>query len=221
MDSILRTMKKSPLDVIRSYQNSPKPPGNEWTVLPGLSEDEIAAHIVNWSTCGYPFPDLLQELLRVTAGLKRGEQQISFECPSNPYGDDLYLCPLLDDDTGNFWAMDTVVDPSRLGPIFFVCHDPPVIFYQAYDLATFLDSLLNGKAMVATDHAIWRAGAAGGVVQGDWIVFDLQAEVVGAGAPLSLYYEHPNGLERVGKSLVFRILRRERSWWQRIRDKWR
>ena len=207
-------MPESPIEVIRRLG----PTSEYFKILPGLGEEEIekaqAKH-------GSAFPEPLKALLRECAGLEGEYQSITWDST----GDDIELFPgsirLMDDGAGNYWAIDTVLDPNRLGPVFFVCHDPAVIVYEARDLAGFLELYLNSKDLSSTDGEIWSKGAAGGTREGEWLVWDLSAEKVGSGAPICIYHDDIQGLQRVGNSLTFRIKHRERTGWQRFRDNWR
>ncbi len=212
-------VSNDPISIIQEWQRTPVPTG--WRVIPGLEQNAITAHVHKWTADGYTYPELMERLLRYSAGIESPGRRCSFDGDGPGDRPLAGSIPIMSDETGNYWTIDTAFDPSRLGPVFFVCHDPPVIVYQSHDLASFLDTLLKGQPVISTDGQIWSAGAAGGERDGDWIVFDLSNEIVGRGAPLNLYYDEPEGLERVGTSLVFRIRASERTAWQRLRDRWR
>jgi hypothetical protein len=213
-------MPESPIEVIRRCQRAPNKAAGNWTVLPGLSERQIQFEEANQ---GGPLPETLKALLRETMGIQFKHQKSEFVIGCDSGSGDLFpnCIDFMNDGCGNFWVIDTALDPNRLGPVFFVCHDPPVIFYQSRDLSEFLDCILSRKEMAQTDGAIWNAGESGGRREGEWIIFDLHNEVLGSGAPLNLYYDDDSRLERVGNSLIFRIRHRTRNWWQRFRDRWR
>jgi len=46
--------------------------------------------------------------------------------------------PIAPDEFGNFWVLDLTRDTTEAAPVFFACHDPPVVLYQSPDLAQFL-----------------------------------------------------------------------------------
>ena len=46
--------------------------------------------------------------------------------------------PIAGDGFGNFWVLDLTLDDVETAPVFFVCHDPPVILYQSPDIGDFL-----------------------------------------------------------------------------------
>jgi hypothetical protein len=49
-----------------------------------------------------------------------------------------FAVPIAGDGFGNFWIVDLTSTSTTWGPIVFVCHDPPVLVYQANDLSTFI-----------------------------------------------------------------------------------
>jgi SMI1 / KNR4 family (SUKH-1) len=51
--------------------------------------------------------------------------------------------PIAADGYGNFWVVDLHPDTTRWGPIYFACHDAPVILYQADSLEQFLSELFR------------------------------------------------------------------------------
>jgi hypothetical protein len=50
--------------------------------------------------------------------------------------------PIAGDGYGNFWVVDLNANSVDFGPIYFACHDPPVIALQSISLASFLADLL-------------------------------------------------------------------------------
>lgn len=51
--------------------------------------------------------------------------------------------PIAADGSGNFWVLDLTPDTVEVAPVFFHCHDAPVLLYQSPDLATFLDEVVK------------------------------------------------------------------------------
>ena len=51
--------------------------------------------------------------------------------------------PIASDGFGNFWVIDLNPDSSDFGPVYFACHDPPVIALQSTSLSGFLKDLLR------------------------------------------------------------------------------
>jgi cell wall assembly regulator SMI1 len=57
--------------------------------------------------------------------------------------------PIAHDGFGNFWMIEHAPGQPHWGPIYFVCHDPPVAVYQCAELAEFLDGL---RALATPPH---------------------------------------------------------------------
>src|SRR5262245_2649139 len=106
---------------------------------PGMSDAEIeefARHL----PCALP-PEI-HELLRYGTGFDRSPLHILdftgrdclFEyADAFPYG-----LPIAGDGCGNFWVVDLLPESTQWGPIYFACHDAPVILYQSPTLEQFL-----------------------------------------------------------------------------------
>src|SRR5580765_2517469 len=101
-------MPESSMEVIRRCQRSPNKSLGEWSVLPGLTDEQIR---VAETEFGHPFSEPLKTLLRETAGIKLAASPITFHYGS--YELDLLrgFIHLMDDGCGNFWALDTKLDP--------------------------------------------------------------------------------------------------------------
>jgi hypothetical protein len=52
------------------------------------------------------------------------------------------------DGFGNYWVLDLLRDADECGPVFFACHDPPVIAFQSASPADFVRDVV----------AVWRPG---------------------------------------------------------------
>jgi hypothetical protein len=50
---------------------------------------------------------------------------------------------LAHDGCGNYWIVDVAAERRPLAPVFFACHDPPVILYQAESIAAFLEEVVR------------------------------------------------------------------------------
>lgn len=110
----------------------------------GLSPEEIDA-LAQELPC--PLPSEIRELLQGVGGFEGGAAEFvdftgrscSFEYqPAFPQG-----LPIAADGFGNFWVVDLLPSSRTWGPIYFACHDPPIILYQSPDLAHFLDELFK------------------------------------------------------------------------------
>ena len=93
-------------------------------------------------------PAEIRELFAVTRGYEDGPYgginfagypAAGFEFRS------VFPCELtiMPDGCGNFWVIDLTKQSTVWGPIFFVCHDPPVVVYQAGDLREFVEEWLK------------------------------------------------------------------------------
>src|SRR6266550_3361779 len=103
---------------------------------------------------GVPLPRDLRALLERTSGIEGGPldtidftgQSLSFGAPETfPSG-----LPIAGDGFGNFWVLDLTLDDVETAPVFFVCHDPPVILYQSPDIGGFLHEAFR---MLVPPHA--------------------------------------------------------------------
>jgi hypothetical protein len=111
---------------------------------PGLSEDELRELEARLPA---PIPGDVRELLAYARGFTGGATslvdltggQIDFEFyAAFPKGH-----PIATDGAGNFWVVDLLPDSAEWGPIYYVCHDPPVILYQSATLRDFLVELFK------------------------------------------------------------------------------
>lgn len=148
----------SPKQIIESvlserFQNEA---GSEFSfpLQPGLLESEYREFIAR-----LPAPPLeeIRELLFFTRGFDfspvervdlRGELAFEYEL-AFPHG-----LPICGDGFGNFWVVDVNPDSGAWAPIFYACHDPPVIAWQASSLGEFLQELLE----VGRRHATSAVG---------------------------------------------------------------
>lgn len=139
----------TPAEAIRRAQASPlvNEDGESLAVelFPPLSSaqvDALAARL----PCA--LPDDVRELLAYCGGFSgplevvdfTGEQ-CSFEAVEIfPHGH-----PIAADGYGNFWVVDLLPASTGWGPIYFACHDAPVILYQSATLSDFLGELFKGS----------------------------------------------------------------------------
>lgn len=113
-------------------------------LFPGLSEAEIAAF-----EAGLPcrIPADVRELLAFCRGFSGGAadfvdftgRDCSFEFDAAfPHG-----LPIAADGLGNFWVVDLTPHSTAWAPIYFACHDAPVILFQSPSIEHFLTELLK------------------------------------------------------------------------------
>ncbi len=134
---------------------------------PGMSDGEIesfAAHL----PC--PLPPDIRELLALCTGFEDDPidlvdftgRDCRFEfSDALPHGH-----PIAADGFGNFWVVDLLPDSTHWGPIYFACHDAPVMLYQGPTLEHFLVELFKlalppHKSLVDDVHEdrlfhVWR-----------------------------------------------------------------
>ena len=136
-------------------------------LLPPLSESEIDAFA---KSLPCPLPEDVRELLSYCRGFEGvvadrvdfTGQNMSFDHPIIfPHG-----LPIASDGFGNFWVVDLTDHSATFGPVYFACHDAPVILYQNDTLADFLTELFkacvpNYESLVNDVHddrlfEIWR-----------------------------------------------------------------
>ena len=137
----------TPLEIIHRAQAGTliDEDGNAVTLelSPALSDSELQ-DFVNRLPCRIP-PEIA-ELLGACRGFYGTVEQVDFT------GRDLMFefeqvfpdgLPIAADGYGNFWVVDLHPDTTRWGPIYFACHDAPVILYQADSLEQFLSELFR------------------------------------------------------------------------------
>lgn len=116
----------------------------ELELLPGMTDDNIAKFA---STLPCPLPDHIRSLLQFCQGFEGcGVERVdfigagmSFAHPEVfPHG-----IPIASDGYGNFWVADLNPTSTDWAPIYFACHDAPVILYQSPSLEHFLTALLS------------------------------------------------------------------------------
>jgi cell wall assembly regulator SMI1 len=134
---------------------------------PGLPPEEIDRLEAE---TGFALPRELRALLEHTAGVDGALESIDFTgqrldfelADALPRG-----LPIAHDGFGNFWVLDVVPGEPDAAPVFFACHDAPVLLYQAPDLAHFLHETVRmfvpPHASLIDDvhedrlHDVWRS----------------------------------------------------------------
>ena len=111
--------------------------------VPGLSAGDLERLEAE---VGAPLPAELRDVLELTAGIVGALETIDFT------GRDLDVevsdmlpsgLPIAHDGFGNFWVLDLTPDATGPAPVFFACHDPPVLLYQSPDLGHFLHEVFR------------------------------------------------------------------------------
>ena len=137
----------TPLEIIRRAQTGTliDEDGNVVTLelFPGLSNTELQ-DFANRVPCRIP-PEIA-ELLGACSGFSGTVEQVDFSGRDLMFEFDAafpYGLPIAADGYGNFWVVDLLPDATAWGPIYFACHDAPVILYQADSLEQFLRELFR------------------------------------------------------------------------------
>jgi cell wall assembly regulator SMI1 len=204
----------------------------ELTLLPGLDSDEVRKLETE---LGAPLPRDIDELVRHASGFEFGPvETVAFDAGFSFGMEDILprAMPLCADGFGNLWVVE--VQPSGAwGPIFFACHDPPVLIVQATDIGAFIDGILSlgrkGRTSAVTEVRdaaplrIWREDPWGipasrlrdstdatlrgfaAELKADDIVFDLREQHVGSGFAWGRHGSN-GGCKRCRDDLVFAVL---------------
>jgi cell wall assembly regulator SMI1 len=109
----------------------------------GLEAGEIDAVAAE---AGVPLPRELRAVLAHTAGIFGGFDAIDFTGRSFDFGDEEIFpasLPIAHDGSGNHWVLDLAPEEEDVAPVFYACHDPPVVVYQSPDLARFLHEVFR------------------------------------------------------------------------------
>jgi hypothetical protein len=143
-------------------------------LLPPLTEQEMSAFEL---TLPCTLPEEMRELLRFAGGFEgiacrlghRFEiEEMRFADVQGfgledvfPHGKELAV-----DGCGNSWVFDLTSESKTFAPIFFSCHDPPVVVYQTDGLLQLIREVVRGssppwKSQIADVHEslatrIWR-----------------------------------------------------------------
>ena len=115
-----------------------------------------------------PMPEEIRVALLVSKGLANGPLESFSLVDLAGFGlDEVFPHPysLAHDGSGNYWIVD-VLPAGRWGAIWYACHDPPVIAYQAGTVDEFLRDVVGLRRPGPTSpvdrvhdevvHRIWR-----------------------------------------------------------------
>lgn len=219
--------------------------GEAFTIelLPPCSEFEIESFA---KTLPCPLPDEIRELLAFARGFFGGPAELVTFMGDEGLDDGL-LCHAIamsPDGLGNYWVVDLTPESTVWGPIYFWCHDPPVLTYQCADLTEYLiavkrmctspqknpiddvsmvhtwtiwqtnPGLIPQPQAVASSDAVLSAFAA--TLESDWVICDLRAPKIGEGFSWGRGGADGNA-DRDGTRPIFAYrLPPKRSFWQRL-----
>jgi hypothetical protein len=117
-------------------------------LLPPATDAEIARVEASFSV---NLPTELKDALRVSAGFANGPIESLGFLDVDGFGmEDVFpdAYPLGHDGFGNYWILDLLPDDDDCGPVFFACHDPPVIAFQSATVSGFVRDVV----------ALWQPG---------------------------------------------------------------
>jgi SMI1 / KNR4 family (SUKH-1) len=137
----------TPLEVIRQAQADTliDEDGQVVTLelLPGLSQAELR-DFARKVPC--PIPQEIEELLSACRGFYGTIEQVDFSGVDLGFAFEAVFpfgLAIAADGFGNFWVVDLHPHSANWGPIYFACHDAPVILYQADTVEEFLSELFR------------------------------------------------------------------------------
>jgi hypothetical protein len=110
---------------------------------PGLSESEIAKFE---SSLPCPLPQEIRDLVRFCRGFDDLLESVDFTGLEGGFGLESifpYGLPMAHDGYGNYWVVDLLPESKSFGPIYFACHDAPVILFQSSTIENFLLELFK------------------------------------------------------------------------------
>jgi hypothetical protein len=93
-----------------------------------------------------PLPEELRILLGFCSGIKGCLDAIDFTGAYMLFeAEEIFPSglPIAADGCGNFWVLDLIPQTTQVAPVFYACHDAPVILYQSADVASFLSELFR------------------------------------------------------------------------------
>ena len=96
-----------------------------------------------------PLPDEIREALAVTTGFVEGPVESFSLLDLEGFGleavfPDAYS--IAHDGYGNYWVLDLLPSTIAWGPVYYACHDPAVIAYQAPSVEAFVKDLVARAA---------------------------------------------------------------------------
>jgi cell wall assembly regulator SMI1 len=163
---------------------------------------------------GQPLPEELRTLLAFCSGIDGGSLDgIDFTGARMSFGQEEIFpsgLPIAADGFGNFWVLDLTPQTTKVAPVFFACHDAPVILYQSADLASFLAEVFRmstppHKSLVDDVHEdrlfdVWRKNP--GVMDQPAAAVSSDAEVRSFAAGLPEHFQIVD-LRRVSPGMGF------------------
>jgi len=111
-------------------------------VLPAPEPDQVQ---MLRKKVGLPLPKELRGILSCCSGIDGFLGEIDFTGLGGYEQKDIFPngLPFGADGDGNFWVLDLTPATIEAAPVFFACHDAPIILYQSPDIASFLDEVVS------------------------------------------------------------------------------
>jgi cell wall assembly regulator SMI1 len=119
-----------------------------------------------------PLPDEIRAALTVTTGLANGPLESFSLLDLEGFGlDEAFPYPysIAHDGFGNYWILDVQPGVESWGPVWFACHDPAVVAFQAESIEAFLEQVVSlwhpGRESTVAEvreravHRLWRDDA--------------------------------------------------------------
>jgi hypothetical protein len=216
---------------------------------PPLSPAEVVS-FENSLPCKLPLEE--RELLQYCRGISVDFDKPFIEasvCFSGSPGDcDLnwlspHSFPIVADGDGNDWVVDLTPESTGIGPIFYNCHDPPVMIFQSESLTHFIQEILKlGNAPwkseitdVQEDYAFEVYANDPGVstyeqclasedadlktfassLDASYLITDLRQPTLGAGFSWGTYGAD-TVCKRFGAKRIVAVQQRKRTWMQKF-----
>jgi cell wall assembly regulator SMI1 len=116
----------------------------ELKLLPPLGNEELN-QLESQLPC--PLPEDVRQLLGYCRGFEGVLESIDFSgglCAGFEMKEIFpHAIPIAHDGFGNYWIVDLTKESTTWGPIFFACHDAPVIVFQTESLAHFIGEVIR------------------------------------------------------------------------------
>jgi hypothetical protein len=241
----------TPLDVVKQAEGTQlRDEDGDVTplrLLPPLTDAEMR-DLESSLPC--PLPEEARELFSHCRGLEGAftdiVQEVDFTGLDYGFGiEEIFphAVSIMHDGAGNFWVVDLIGDSNSWGPIFYACHDAPVIVFQTESLAHFISELLRlgnppweselAEVHDECDGRIWRENpgvmtheqcaasgdpdleAFAGSLDETWLFVDLRHPRLGDGFSWGRYGGGPETNRRFGEKRIFAYQQRK-SLWQRL-----
>jgi len=112
---------------------------------PPVDEATVTRLRQSYQALGAALPAELTRLMAVTAG---AEELLDLDLTGDRHSIEIAELlpaghPVAADGFGNFWLLDLTPDTVETAPVFFACHDAPVLLFQAASLADFVDQAVG------------------------------------------------------------------------------